>query len=78
MEKILNKLELNKHLVYIIQEYSRNEYAFLNELNEKTKQIKLSINEIRSTIIWFQTHYSIEVIPTYCLDEHGHWYIGYL
>jgi hypothetical protein len=37
MDRILNKVISNKHLIYIIQEYSRKEYTFLKELIEKTR-----------------------------------------
>lgn len=36
MEKILNKLISNKHLIYIIQEYSRDHYTFLEDLETET------------------------------------------
>jgi hypothetical protein len=36
MEKSLLKLTNNKHLVYLIQEYTRKEYKFLKELENNT------------------------------------------
>jgi hypothetical protein len=40
MEKKLNKL-FSKHLIYIIQEYSREEYTFLKELKNSTQWLKI-------------------------------------
>jgi hypothetical protein len=38
MEKYLN-LIFNKHLLYIIQEYCKEKYTFLDELKENTKPV---------------------------------------
>lgn len=45
MEKYLFKLINNKHLLYIILEYSRKEHTFLKELKENTESIYERLDE---------------------------------
>jgi hypothetical protein len=44
MEKLLLNSIKNKHLIYIIQEYMREEYSFLDQLSISTGLVRHDVN----------------------------------
>jgi hypothetical protein len=58
MEKYLSELINNKHLIYIIQEYSREKYTFLEEYNKNIHVQNVSKSDYTLNHIWNYKYYS--------------------